>query len=122
MSLDFILEADDQLNFEAIEKSLVQSGWVEIVKTESSIEAKAISYNFFAEKLSSPREIISEDTRGLSFLVGLKCYIRGKHVVSDEPFTRLIEYIAKESCSNFIVSFQYESALYWKNNNGLHKV
>ena len=68
--------------------------------------------------------LYAEDTKGMTFPVAIRCYIRIKGP-EPEGFSalgdlgRFVKHLATKTDANFVVSFQYESALYWRNSDGL---
>lgn len=60
----------------------------------------------------------------MTFPVAIRCYIRIK---GPEPegfsafvdLERFVKNLATKTDANFLVSFQYESVLYWRNIDGL---
>lgn len=57
--------------------------------------------------------------------MAIRCYIRikgpepeGSSALGD--LKDFVELIATKTDAHFVISFQYESALYWKDKDGLH--
>jgi len=128
MSLDIILEADEQLSTGVIEASLRDCGCLSISEDEGELEASFPSgMAVRCTKESVKRPPSSEETRGLSFPVAIRCMFR---IRSPEPpehssleeIDRILRTLEKNSAAQFVVSFQYESLMYWRAENGLQKV
>jgi hypothetical protein len=126
MSLDIHLEADERLSIAAISTTLSELGAL-----DKNSDPKA-AQGFFDSGLSvsatcelDDHTLYAEDAKGMNFPVAIRCYIRIK---GPEPegfsalgdLERFVKLIATKTDAHFVISFQYEYALYWKNNDGLH--
>lgn len=126
MSLDIHLEADERLSITNVYTTLSELGALDTNSDGHKAEG------FFASGLSvsAARELddhtlYAEDTKGMTFPVAIRCYIRIKGPEPDGlsalgDLERFVTHIATKTDAHFVVSFQYESALYWKNNDGLY--
>ena len=126
MGLDIHLEADERLSIAAISKALSELGALDISSDQSTVEGHFDSgLSVSAECALDDDTLYTEDAKGLSFPVAIRCYFRVK---GPEPeglsalrdLERFVRCIATETDAYFIVSFQYETALYWRHKNGLH--
>jgi hypothetical protein len=126
MGLDIHLEADERLSIAAVSTTLSELGALDTNSDDTTVKG------FFDSGLSvsaacefDDHTLYAEDAKGMSFPVAIRCYLRIK---GPEPeglsalgdLERFVKHIATRTDANFVVSFQYESALYWKNNDGLH--
>ncbi len=121
MSLDYHFEADEELSLEQVEAALIKAGWNDIDWTENIITALAPGFTIHSELYTDPKSIMSENTKGLSFPVYLHSYIRTRGPHSDEIFEGFLTELAGISKANFLVSFQFESLIFWRDSDGLHK-
>ena len=127
MSLDIILEADGQLSMAIVERSLRECGCASIFEDEGEFKAWFPSgMAVHCRNEPSRRPPSAEDTRDLSFLVAIRCFFRIKssepsELSSLEELDQVVRALASNSSAEFVVSFQYESLMYWRAANGLHK-
>ncbi|MDU4249266.1 hypothetical protein [Pseudomonas sp.] len=68
---------------------------------------------------SSDPNIRAEDSKGMSFAVALRGYLRIKGPAPDglsplDHLDRLFTAISNQATGQFLVSFQYESTIYWR--------
>ncbi|MBF8162230.1 MULTISPECIES: hypothetical protein [Pseudomonadaceae] len=126
MSLDIHLEADERLSITTVSTALKELGALDRNSdnhTAEGIFESGLSVSAACEL--DDHTLYAEDTKGMNFPVAIRCYIRIK---GPEPegysafgdLERFVKHIATKTDANFVVSFQYESALYWKNSDGLH--
>ena len=126
MGLDVFLEADERLSIAAVEKVLNEFGALDLETDGEAIEGYFNSgLSVRAERSINDKELHAEETQGLSFPVGTRCYFRIKGHEPDgmsslNDLARLIQCISTESDAYFLVSFQYETLMYWRDEAGLH--
>ncbi|MGC5702158.1 hypothetical protein J4P02_18335 [Pseudomonas sp. NFXW11] len=126
MSLDLHLEADQHLTTALLGRLLENLPRTEQANVPGGIQATFPSgLSLRCEDSQLQPEIYAEDRKGCDFSVGLRCYLRIKgpepegHSALDE-IRWLLENIAQSCEALFILSFQYEATLYWRDANGLH--
>lgn len=125
VSLDLYLEADDVLTVAVPERALEMAGADEINTDGQAIEALFESGLTFSTSASNDQAIYAEETKGATFLVALRCYIRIKGPAPEgssplDDLERIARSIAEVCLSHFLISFQFEQTLYWRDENGLH--
>lgn len=126
MSLDIHLEADGRLSITTVSTTLSELGALDIRGDRHTVEGlfeSGLSVSAGCEL--DDHTLHAEDTKGMNFPVGIRCYIRIKGPEPDGfsalgDIERFVKHIATKTDANFVVSFQYESVLYWKNSVGLH--
>ncbi len=121
MSLDYHFEADEELSLEHVEAALIKAGWNDIDWAGNIVTALAPDFSIHSERYTDPKSIISENTKGLSFPVYLHISIRTRGPHSDEIFEKFLTELAGISKAQFLVSFQFESLMFWRDSDGLHK-
>ncbi|MGN7740874.1 hypothetical protein ACTJKT_12875 [Pseudomonas sp. 22526] len=126
MGLDIHLEADERLSLTVLTSVARSLDGQDLVCDDSSV------FTYFPSGLSvsakrsfDEQAIYAEDTQGLSFPVVVRCdfRIKGPAPEDSSPLDDLkvfVEAIAAESDAHFLVSFQYESLMYWRDRTGLH--
>lgn len=126
MGIDIHLEADERLSIIAISTTLRKLGALGIASDDTTAEGFFDSGLFvYAICEFHDRTLYTEDTKGMDFPVAIRCYLRIK---GPEPaglsatgdLEKFIKRIATRIDARFLVSLQHESALYWKNDDGLH--
>lgn len=127
MGLDLHIEANDGLTAVALNIALERSGALKLDCVADTVEAHFAS----GMQLSAVAEytdftLYAEDKKGLDFKVSMRCYIRiGGPEPEGESSMRELEKIAEsiaDVCSvYFILSFQYENTLFWRDALGLHR-
>ncbi|PYY78113.1 hypothetical protein DNK59_31075 [Pseudomonas sp. TKO26] len=127
MSLDLHLEADQHLSTELLGRLLENLLGTEQAPVPGGLQATFPS-GLSLRSEASPREpeIHAEDRKGCNFSVGLRCHLRIKGPEAEghsslAEIRRLLETIAASCEAMFILSFQYESTLYWRDAAGLHE-
>lgn len=118
MSLDFFLEASSDLSLELIEGTLNSIGVHATQALPNELEAVFESGLSICVSYSSDPNIRAEDSKGMSFAVALRGYLRIKGAEPDglsplDDLDRLITAISDQATGQFLVSFQYEST-YWR--------
>ena len=121
MSLDYHLEADKNLSLNHVESALISADWKDIKLTGNVITGWAPGFLIHAKRLEHPESIVCENTRGLAFPKYLHCYIRAKEPNSNDVFNKFLESIKQTSEANFLVSFQFETLMFWRDDKGLHR-
>jgi len=126
MSLDFFLEASSDLSIELIEGALNSIG-VHATQTPPN-ELKALFESGLSVdvRYSTDQNIRAEDSKGMSFAVALRGYLRIKGPAPDglsplDDLDRLITAISNQATGQFLVSFQYESTIYWRDRQELQR-
>ncbi|MBD9417488.1 hypothetical protein IB234_23230 [Pseudomonas sp. PDM16] len=125
MGLDIHLEADSRLATSEIARILEKIGAHNIELTERSVDAYFESGLSVSATKSSDAAIYAEEAKGLSFPVATRCYFRVKGPEPEglSPLRDLelfLRRISAECEAHFLVSFQYESLMYWRDGSGLH--
>ena len=125
MGLDIHLEADSRLSTTKIASALEKVGAHNIELTAQSADGYFESGLSVTATKSSDAAIYSEETKGLSFPVAMRCYFRVKGPEPEglSPLRDLelfLRHVAAECEAHFLVSFQYESLMYWRDGGGLH--
>ncbi|MFK8399675.1 hypothetical protein M2D07_014305 [Pseudomonas sp. BGr12] len=126
MGLDLHIEADDRLTTVALCTALERSGAIEIDCVRDTVEAHfASGMRLSADAEDTDFNLYAEDKKGLDFKVSMCCCIRikgpepeGESSMSE--LEKIAESIADVCSSYFILSFQYESTLFWRDALGLH--
>lgn len=127
MGLDLHIEADDGLTAVALSSALERSGAIEIDRVKDTVEAHfASGMRLSADAEKTDFTLYVEDKKGLDFKVSMRYYIRirgsepeGKSSMSE--LEKIAESIAEVCSSYFILSFQYENTLFWRDALGLHR-
>ena len=125
MSLDIHLEADERLSITTVSTTLSELGALDTNSDDHTVEGifeSGLSVSAACEL--DDHTLYAEDTKGMAFPVAIRCYIRIKGP-EPEGFSalgdlgRFVKHLATKTDANFVVSFLYESALYWRNSDGL---
>lgn len=126
MGLDIHLEADERLSIAAVSATLSELGALDISSDQTAVSG------FFESGLAVSAEceldnhtLYAEDTKGMNFPVAIRCYLR---ISGPEPedlsaladLENFVKHVSTKTEANFVVSFQYESVLYWNDNSGLN--
>jgi hypothetical protein len=127
MSLDLYLEADNALTAPTLRKALNDADACEINVVGDSLEATFISgLTLSTDGVITDSTIYSEDTKGIDFRVAMRCTIRikgpepeGQSAMDD--LDKIAQSIAQTCSSLFLISFQLEETLYWRDTAGLHR-
>lgn len=127
MSLDLCLEADSALTISALKSALENAGAGEIEVAGNGLSAEFASGLRLSggDVLDDPK-IYAENTKGVDFPVAVRCTIRikGPYPEGESPMEDLdrIARSISQSCSAFfLISFQFEETLYWRDTTGLHR-
>ena len=126
VGLDIFLEADALLTIRKLEQAAIMAGASEVrVENDELTALFASGLTLWTVDKRDDVRLCAEDTRGLAFPVGKLCHLRIKGAGADEtcPFSeidRLARSIAQACPSSFIISFQFEQTLYWRDKTGLH--
>ncbi|WP_223452693.1 MULTISPECIES: hypothetical protein [unclassified Pseudomonas] len=127
MSLDLYLEADNALTAPTLGKALNNAGARVINVVGDSLEATFISgLTLSTDGVTTDSTIYAEDTKGIDFGVAMRCTIRikgpepeGQSAMDD--LDKVAQSIAQTCSSLFLISFQLEETLYWRDAAGLHR-
>ncbi|NBF05882.1 hypothetical protein GV819_26660 [Pseudomonas sp. Fl5BN2] len=125
--MDLHLEADRHLDSALLRQAIEHCNGTLEADPANGIEARFPSGMTLSCKDSSgDNQIYAEDRKGCSFAVGLRCYLRIKGPEPDghsslDEIQRLLSQIADTCEARFILSFQYESTLYWRDAQGLQQ-
>lgn len=128
MSLDLYLEADNALTASALGKALRNAGASEVNMLDSGLKAAFISgLTLTADGVTTDSMIYAGDTKGMDFRVATRCYIRIKGPEPEgrstmEDLGKIAESIAETCLSLFLITFQFEETLYWRDLTGLHRI
>ncbi|NWB99551.1 hypothetical protein HX882_27055 [Pseudomonas gingeri] len=127
MSLDLCLEADNALTVPTLGRALEKAGASEVIITDGALEAFFISgLTVRTPGMTTDSAIYAEDTKGIDLRVAIRCNIRikgpepeGQSVMGD--LDKIAQSIAQVCSSHFLISFQYEETLYWRDATGLRR-
>ena len=127
MGLDVHIEADNALTISTLGQAVSMAGACEIKLTDNILEAVfASGLTLQAEHPVADSRLYVEDTKGMAFDVATRCSIRLKSPEPDghsqlDDFDRLARSITQVCPSQFLISFQFEKILYWRDKTGLHR-
>lgn len=127
MSLDLYLEADNALTSATLGEALENAGALEVDMVDGGLEAAFISgLTLTANGATTDSTIYAEDTKGIDFRVAMRCSIRIKGPEPEgqsamEDLCKIAESIAQTCSSLFLITFQFEETLYWRDVAGLHR-
>jgi hypothetical protein len=127
MSLDLYLEADNALTAPILGKALQNAGAWEINAVGGCLEAAFISGLMLStDGVIADSMIYAEDMKGVDFSVAMRCTIRIKGPEPEgqsamEDLDKIAQSIAQVCSSLFLISFQFEETLYWRDATGLHR-
>lgn len=128
MSLDLYLEADNVLTAPAFEQALKNAGALEVNTLDGGLEAVFISgLTLTANGVTIDSTIYAEDTKGIDFRFAMRCNIRIKGPEPEghsamEDLNKIAESIAEMCSSLFLITFQFEKTLCWRDVTGLHRL
>ncbi|UUQ64391.1 hypothetical protein NLK61_24765 [Pseudomonas fuscovaginae UPB0736] len=126
MSLEFFLEADSGLTLPILEQVLIKAGAEEIWWEEGLLKAYFTSgISVCAEERSKDFTIYAEDAKGMDFRVAVFCNFRMKGpepegYSSMDDLDKVAQGIAQACSAFFVISFQFETTMYWRDAAGLH--
>lgn len=127
MALDLHLEADSRLNLALLRRILEGFAGAEVQPQADGLWAALPSgMHIESSAAGTDQQLYAEDRRGCEFAVALRAYLRiqgpehPEHSAMEE-LRRLAWHISEQCDSCFILSFQYESTLYWRDADGLHE-
>lgn len=126
MGLDLHLEADERLSIAAISTTLSELGALDTNSDHTTVQGSFDSgLSVSATCEFDDYTLYAEDAKGMDFPVAVRCYLRIKGPEPEDSsvlddLDRFVKNIAAKTDANFVVSLQYESALYWRNKDGLH--
>ena len=126
VGLDIFLEADDLLTIPKLERAAIMAGASEVTVEGDGLTALfASGLTLWTVDRRGYVRLCAEDTKGLAFSVGRLCHLRIKGPALGEtcPFSEidwLARSIAQVCPSPFVISFQFEQTLYWRDRSGLH--
>lgn len=126
MGLDIYLEAEDSLTISKLEQAATMAGASEVTLEGNELSALFESgLTLWTVDKPGDRRLCAEDTKGLAFSVGRLCHLRIKGPALGEtcPFSEidsLARSIAQVCPAPFVISFQFEQTLYWRDRSGLH--
>jgi hypothetical protein len=127
MSLAVYIEADNTLTMSTLEQALFMAGACEVKVANNNLEAVfASGLTLHADHAVADSRIYAEDTRGIVFDVARRCSIRIKGPEPDGhsqlgDLERLAQSIMQACPAWFVISFQFETTLYWRDKAGLHR-
>lgn len=127
MSLDLCLEADSTLTISILSSALGNAGARMLEVTEGGLYAEFSSgLKLSTDDASGDSTIYAEDTMGIDFPVALRCTIRIKGPEPEgesamEDLDKIAQSISRSCSAFFIVSFQFEQTMYWRDATGLHR-
>ncbi|QXI31147.1 hypothetical protein [Pseudomonas vanderleydeniana] len=127
MSLEMFLEADSALTLPILEQVLVKAGAEEVYWEDGLLKAYFTSgISVWAEERNEDFELYAEDAKGMDFPVSVYCNLRikgpePKGHSSMEDLDNVAQGIAQACSACFVISFQFETTVYWRNAAGLHR-
>lgn len=127
MGLDVYIEADNALTMLILEQALFMAGAREVNVTDRMLEAVFVSgLTLHAEQAVADSRMYAADTKGMTFNVATRCWSRMKGPEPDGhsqlgDLDRLAQSITQVCPSLFVMSFQFETTLYWRDKAGLHR-
>ncbi|MCP6693645.1 hypothetical protein [Pseudomonas donghuensis] len=126
MSLDLYLEADKALTMFTLRQAMEHAGAFQINMAECGLDAAFSSgVRLTGDGAVTDPAIYAEDTKGIDFQVAMRCSIRIKGPEPDgqsamQDLNKIAESIAQTCASLFLITFQFEETLYWRDATGLH--
>ena len=127
MSLDLHLEADSALTISALKSALENAGALEIdVAGDGLLAIFASGLSVSGGDVTADSTIYAENKKGIEFPVALRCTIRIKGADAEghspmEDVDKIAESISQSCPAFFLISFQFEQTLYWRDAKGLHR-
>ncbi|MET0845119.1 MAG: hypothetical protein ABWY46_02890 [Pseudomonas sp.] len=127
MSLDLYLEADNALTAPILGQALENAGASEVTMAYGGVKAVFLSgLTLTADGAATDPAIYAENKNGIDFLVAMRCSIRIKGPEPEgqstmEDLDKIARSIAQACSSHFLITFQLEETLYWRDETGLHR-
>lgn len=127
MSLDLCLEADSTLTISTLSSALGNAGARMLEVTEGGLHAEFSSgLKLSTDDASGDSTIYAENTMGIDFPVALRCTIRIKGPEPEgesamEDLDKIAQSISHSCSAFFLISFQFEQTMYWRDATGLHR-
>ncbi|MFJ2539655.1 hypothetical protein [Pseudomonas sp. NPDC087614] len=127
MSLDLCLEADSTLTISVLKSALENAGAWEVEVAGIGLSAVfASGLRLSGGDVKDDSTIYAENTKGMDFPVALRCTIRikgpePKGESSMEDLNKIAQSISQSCSAFFLISFQFEEILYWRDATGLHR-
>ena len=127
MSLDLCLEADSTLTISTLSKALANAGAWEIEVAGNGLSAEFNSgLKLSTNDVLADPTIYAENTMGIAFPVAVRCTIRIKGPEPEgesamEDLDKIAQSISQSCSAFFLISFQFEQTLYWRDATGLHR-
>lgn len=126
MSLDLYLEADNALTVQILGRALEEAGACEVIIADGALEAAFTSgLTVACPCVTSDSAIYAENTKGIDFPVAMRCNIRikgpepeGHSAMGD--LEKIAQSVVRACSCYFLISFQFEQTLFWRNADGLH--
>lgn len=127
MSLDLYLEADSTLTISTLSRALENAGAWEIQVAGNGLFAEFTSgLKLISDDVIDDTTIYAENTMGIDFPVAVRCTIRikgpepeGESVMED--LDKIAQSISESCSAFFLISFQFEQTMYWRDGTGLHR-
>ncbi|KJZ51063.1 hypothetical protein [Pseudomonas marginalis] len=126
MGLDIHLEADRRMSLAQLADAVSAVGVAEVEQNEQSVEARFYSGLFLSGcyEVDDP-EIRAQRPSDLAFPVAIRCYLRIKGPAPEDAdpladVRELVEQLTARCDACFLMSFQYESLMYYRDEGGLH--
>lgn len=127
MSLDLYLEADKELTVPILELALEKAGAFEVYRLDGVLKADFISgLALTVDGATTDPTVYAEDRKGTNFHVAIRCSLRIKGPEPEgqssmEDLDKVATFIAQSCSSLFLITFQFEETLYWRDKTGLHR-
>jgi hypothetical protein len=127
MSLDLCLEADSTLTILTLSNALENAGARKVEVTEDGLYAEFSSgLKLSTDDAFGDPTIYAENTMGIDFPVAVRCTIRIKGPEPEgesamEDLEKVAQSISQSCSAFFLVSFQFEQTMYWRDATGLHR-
>jgi len=127
VSLDLYLEADKGLTVPILGHALENAGALEVFSVNGALVAHLISgVTLTANRELTDVAIYAEDRKGMDFRVAMRCSVRIKGPEPEchssmEDLDKIAKSIARACSSLFLVTFQFQELLYWRDATGLHR-
>ncbi|VVN69410.1 hypothetical protein PS687_05439 [Pseudomonas fluorescens] len=126
MGLDIHLEADKRMSLAHLADAVNAVGGAEVEQHEQSVQAHFYSGLFLSGcyEVDDP-DIRAQDTNDLAFAVAIRCYLRIKGPAPEgaDPLAdvrEVAQQLATRCDACFLMSFQYESLMYYRDEAGFH--
>jgi hypothetical protein len=127
MSLDLCFEADSTLTISTLSRALESAGAWEIQVAGNGLYAEFTSgLKLSTDDVIDDPTIYAENTMGIDFPVAVRCTIRIKGPEPEgesamEDLDKIAQSISKSCSAFFLISFQFEQTMYWRDATGLHR-